>query len=125
MKTEKTYSWVLRILNPSTGEVEYRTRMCLTTTEIKQDAEILISDNRDLCVCIFKIHKKSSNAKSKRKYSWIFRYYDVLNGRICYRLHRSLTVDDVYFLASEFRQANINYRLGIFKLRFYKRNVSE
>lgn len=57
MKTEKIYSWVLRISNSSTGEVEYRTRMYLTTTEIEQEAEILISNNRDLCVAIFKLHK--------------------------------------------------------------------
>lgn len=57
MKTEKIYSWVLRISNPSTGEVEYRTRMYLTTTEIKQEAETLISNNGDLCVSIFKLHR--------------------------------------------------------------------
>jgi hypothetical protein len=57
MKTEKIYSLVLRISNPSTGEVECRTRMYLTTTEIEQEAEILISDNRDLYVPIFKLHK--------------------------------------------------------------------
>lgn len=47
MKTEKIYSWVLRISNPLTGEVEYRTRMYLTATEIEQETETLISDNRD------------------------------------------------------------------------------
>ena len=50
MKTEKIYSWVLRISNSSTGEVEYRTCMYLTTTEIEQEAETLISNNRDLYV---------------------------------------------------------------------------
>ena len=57
MKTEKNYSWVLRISNPSTGEVEYSTCMYLTTTEIEQKAETLISNNRDLYVSIFKLHK--------------------------------------------------------------------
>lgn len=57
MKTEKIYSWVLRISNSSTGEVEYRTRMYLTATEIEQEAETLISNNRDLYVSIFKLHK--------------------------------------------------------------------
>lgn len=57
MKTEKIYSWVLRILNSSTGEVEYRTCMYLTATEIEQEAETLISNNRDLYVAIFKLHK--------------------------------------------------------------------
>lgn len=57
MKTEKIYSWVLRISNSLTGEVEYHTRMYLTTTEIEQEAETLISNNRDLYVAIFKLHK--------------------------------------------------------------------
>lgn len=57
MKTEKFYSWVLRVSNSLTGEVEYRTRTCLTTTEINQEAKSLISNNRDLYVAIFKLHK--------------------------------------------------------------------
>ena len=61
--------------------------------------------------------------KAKRKYSWIFRYYDVLNGTVYYRLYHKLTVDDVDFLANEFHKANINYRLGVFKFRFHKRTL--
>lgn len=57
MKTEKIYSWVLRVSNSSTGEVEYRTLNYLTATEIEQEAEALISANRDLYVAIFKLHK--------------------------------------------------------------------
>jgi hypothetical protein len=57
MNTEKFYSWVLRISNSLIGEVEYRTRMYLTATEIEQEAESLISNNRDLYVAIFKFHK--------------------------------------------------------------------
>lgn len=57
MKKEKIYSWVLRVYNSSTGEVEYRTHMYLTTTEIEQEAELLISNNSDLYVAIFKLHK--------------------------------------------------------------------
>lgn len=57
MKAEKKYSWVLRISNSSTGEVEYHTCMYLTTTEIEQEADTLISDNRDLYVSIFKLYK--------------------------------------------------------------------
>ena len=57
MKTEKIYSWVLRISNPLTGEVKYCTRMYLTTAEIKQEAKALIATNRDLYVAIFKLHK--------------------------------------------------------------------
>lgn len=63
MKTEKKYSWVLRISNPFTGEVEYRTRMYFTTTEIEQETNALISDNRDLYVSIFKLqsHKRDTS----------------------------------------------------------------
>lgn len=58
MKTEKIYSWVLRISNLSTGEVEYRTCAYYTTTEIEQEAATLMSDNMDLYVSIFKLHNK-------------------------------------------------------------------
>ena len=57
MKTEKIYSWLLKISNCVTGKVEYRTRMYLTTTEIEQEAENLINDDFDLYVSIFKLHK--------------------------------------------------------------------
>lgn len=57
MKTKKNYSWVLRISNLFTGEVEYRTYMCLTTTEIEREADTLISNNSDLYVAVFKLHK--------------------------------------------------------------------
>lgn len=57
MKTEKIYSWVLRISNCATGEVEYRTRIHLTATEIEQEANTLLFSNRDLYVSIFKLHK--------------------------------------------------------------------
>lgn len=57
MKTEKIYSWVLRILDSSTGEVEYRTCVYLTATEIEQEAAALIFDNADLYVTIFKLYK--------------------------------------------------------------------
>lgn len=57
METEKIYSWVLRISNFLTGEVVYRTCNYLTTTEIEQEAETLVSNNGDLYVAIFKLHK--------------------------------------------------------------------
>jgi hypothetical protein len=57
MKTEKIYSWVLRILNSSTDEVEYRTLMYFTTSEIEKEAKAIIAENRDLYVAIFKLHK--------------------------------------------------------------------
>ena len=60
--------------------------------------------------------------KSKRKYSWVFRYCNVLNGEVCYRLHHKLTVDDVDFLANEFCKANSGYCLGVFRFQFYKRS---
>lgn len=62
--------------------------------------------------------------KSKRKYSWIFRYYDVLIGKVYYKSYHGLTVDDVDFLANEFCKANIDYCLGVFKLRSHKRATS-
>lgn len=57
MKTEKVYSWVLRVSNPSTGKVEYFTRMYLTTAEIEQEAETFVSNNGDLFVSVFKLHR--------------------------------------------------------------------
>ena len=57
MKTKKIYFRVLRISNPFTGEIEYRTRMYLTAAEIAKEAETLISGNRDLYVFIFNLHK--------------------------------------------------------------------
>lgn len=63
--------------------------------------------------------------KTEKKYSWIFRFYDVVNGTVYYRLYHKLTVDDVDFLVNEFRKANTDYRLGVFKLRSHKRNTSE
>lgn len=61
---------------------------------------------------------------AKRRYSWVFLYYNVLNGEVCYRLHHELTVDDVEFLANEFCKANSGYCLGVFRFQFYKKNIS-
>lgn len=60
--------------------------------------------------------------KAKRKYSWVFVFYNALNGEVSYRLYHSLTVDDVDFLANEFCKANSGYYLGVFKFQFYKRS---
>lgn len=57
MKTERICSWVLRISNPFTGKVEYRTRLYLTATEIEREAESLVSDNGNLYVSVFRLHK--------------------------------------------------------------------
>ena len=57
MEQKKVYSWVLRILNSSTGEVEYRNFAYLTAAEIEQEAAALISGNSDLYVAVFKLHK--------------------------------------------------------------------
>ena len=62
--------------------------------------------------------------KTKRKYSWVFRYYNVLKGKVYYRLYHSLTVDDVDFLTDEFCKANGGYCLDVFKFQFHKRNPS-
>lgn len=62
--------------------------------------------------------------KIKRNYSWVFRYYNVLNGKVYYRLYHSLTVDDVSFLTNEFCKANSSYCLDVFKFQFHKRNTS-
>lgn len=58
MKTEKIYSWVLKISNSLTGEVEYRSYLLFTTTEIEREAATIVLNNSDLCVAIFKLHKK-------------------------------------------------------------------
>lgn len=55
MKTEKIYSWILRISNPSTGE-----------------AETLRFNNRDLYVSIFKLHKNALEILLDKKFPvWI------------------------------------------------------
>lgn len=59
--------------------------------------------------------------KAKKKHSWVFLYCNILKGEIYYRLHHSLTVADVDFLANEFRKANSDYCLGVFKFQFYKK----
>lgn len=56
MKRKKNYSWVLRVSNPFTGEVEYHIYMYLTAAEIRQEAVALVSDNRELYVAIFKLY---------------------------------------------------------------------
>lgn len=61
--------------------------------------------------------------KAKRKYSWIFRYHNVLQGKVYYRLYHSLTAGDVDFLANEFCKANSSYCLDVFRFQFHKRNT--
>lgn len=60
--------------------------------------------------------------RPKRKHSWVFVFYNVLKGKVYYRLYHSLTADDVNFLASEFCKANSGYCLGVFKFQFYKKS---
>lgn len=57
MKAKKVYSWVLRISNPTTGKVDYRSFTYLTVTEVEQVAETIRSMNEDLYVSVFKLHK--------------------------------------------------------------------
>lgn len=54
--------------------------------------------------------------EAKRKFSWVFRYYDFLAGEVTYRTFYDLTIDDANFLANEFVKENSNYCLAIFKL---------
>lgn len=63
--------------------------------------------------------------KTKRKYTWVFRYYNVMNSKVYYRLYHSLTIDDVDFLADEFRKANSNYCLDVFKFHFHRSSTPE
>ena len=63
--------------------------------------------------------------KTEKRYSWVFRYCDDMNDKVCYRLYHGLTVDDVDFLVDKFCEANGDYRLDVFKLQFHKRNASE
>lgn len=57
MKAKNGYSWVIRISNSLTGEVEYRTLTYLTATEVEQVADTIVSISEDLSVSVFKIHK--------------------------------------------------------------------
>nr|DAO49752.1 MAG TPA: hypothetical protein [Microviridae sp.] len=61
----------------------------------------------------------------KRKYSWVFRYCDVMSGKVCYRLYHELTVDDVDFLADKFCNANSGFRLDVFKFQFRKKKLPD
>jgi hypothetical protein len=61
--------------------------------------------------------------KARKQYSWVFVFYNVLNGKVCYRLYHGLSVDDVDFLANEFCKANNGYSLGVFKFQFFKRSL--
>lgn len=57
MKAKKVYSWVIRISNLLTEEVEYRTLMYLTATEVEHVAETIRSFSEDLEVSVFKLQK--------------------------------------------------------------------
>lgn len=67
---------------------------------------------------------KKEVMKRKKKYSWVFRYHNVLKGRVYYRLYHSLTVDDVDFLTDVFCKANSGYCLDAFRFQFHKGNAS-
>lgn len=57
MKAKNVCSWVIRVSNSSTGEVEYRSLMYLTATEVEQVAATIASVSGDLHVSVFKLHK--------------------------------------------------------------------
>lgn len=54
--------------------------------------------------------------KTKKKYSWIFRYYNVMKGEVTYRTYLDLTVDDAKSLANEFTKENKDYYVSVYKL---------
>lgn len=54
--------------------------------------------------------------KRKRKFSWIFRYHDIMTGVIEYRTIHSMTIDDAKWHADVFVKENKNYVVGIFRL---------
>lgn len=54
--------------------------------------------------------------KQKRKFSWVFRYYNVMTGEVDYRVRHKTTIDDANFYASEFTKANTDYCISLFKL---------
>ena len=52
----------------------------------------------------------------RRKFSWVFRYYNVMTGEVEYKVRHDLTVDSANFCASEFVKENSDYCVCLFKL---------
>ena len=67
-----------------------------------------------LCVVVIKIYMVM---KAKRKFTWVIRYYNVMEGVITYRICAGITVDEVNWLADTFLESHKDYELSIFKLR--------
>lgn len=52
----------------------------------------------------------------KKRFSWVFRYYNVMTGEVEYKVRHELTVDSANFYASEFVKENADYSVSLFKL---------
>lgn len=66
-----------------------------------------------LCIVAINIYMVM---KTKRRSSWIIRYYNVMEGVITYRTYVDITVDEVNWLADTFLKNHKGYKLSIFKL---------
>lgn len=53
--------------------------------------------------------------KTKRKFTWIVKFYNVKSGDIDFRLLRDLTIDDVNFYVDTFSEGDSDYIVDIFK----------
>lgn len=54
--------------------------------------------------------------KTERKFTWVIRYYNVMEGTITYRTFFDLTVEEAKWYASTYLEHNKNYQVSIFKL---------
>lgn len=53
--------------------------------------------------------------KSKKKFTWFVKFYNVKTGDIDYRLYRDVTVDDVNWFVDTFLEGSSDYVVDIFK----------
>ena len=54
--------------------------------------------------------------KTKRRFTWVIRYYNVMEGVTTYRTYADITVDEANWLADTFLKSHKDYELSIFKL---------
>ena len=66
-----------------------------------------------LCIVIIKIDMVM---KTKRKFTWVIRYFNTTEGVLTYRTYVDITVDEVNWLADTFLKSHKDYKLSIFKL---------
>lgn len=57
--------------------------------------------------------------KTKKKFTWIVKFYNVKSGDIDFRLYRDVTVDDVNWYVDTFLEGSSDYVVDIFK--YYRR----